>query len=336
MGVPYNLLVWISSYLTNRSQKVAVNGATSESMPVLSGVPQGSVLGPLLFLIYIDGISSIPISSCTKIVLYADDLLFRPISKQEDFATLQRDIMAIEQWVLDNHLTFNTSKCSYMMLSRKRFPTTPLHPLMLNGLHLNEVECFKYLGVLLSSDLSWTPHITSVCSKAKQILGLLYRRFYNHAEGTTLMQLYLSLIRPHLEYACLVWDPHTMKDKVLLEDVQKFALRMATKQWDSGYQELLDIMNVPSLADRRLQLKLALLYKIVHGMCYFPPDILCPRTNYSVRTNHSLVIDQPYARTNAYFYSFVPHTISTWNSLHQLHVTGPSVSAFKYYFNYNY
>ena len=228
------------------------------------------------------------------------------------------------------------AKCSYMMLSRKRFPTTPLHPLMLNGFHLNEVECFKYLGVLLSSDLSWTPHITSVCSKAKQIPGLLYRRFYNHAEGATLMQLYLSLIRPHLEYACPVWDPHTMKDKVLLEDVQKFALRMATKQWDSGYQELLDIMNVPSLADRRLQLKLALLYKIVHGMCYFSPDILCPRTNYSVRTNHSLVIDQPYARTNAYFYSFVPHTISTWNLLHQLHVTAPSVSAFKYYFNYNY
>ena len=128
-----------------------------------------------------------------------------------------------------------------MMLSRKRFPTTPLHPLMLNGLHLNEVE---YLGVLLSSDLSWTPHITSVCSKAKQILGLMYRRFYNHTEGDTLKPLYLSLIRPHLEYACSVWDPHTMKDKVLLEDVQKFAFWMATKQWDSGYQELLNIMNV--------------------------------------------------------------------------------------------
>ena len=166
-------------------------------------------------------------SSYTKIVLYPDDLLlFRPISQQEDFTILQRDIMAIKQWVLDNHLTFNTSKCSNMMLSRKRFPTTPLHPLMLNGLHLNKVSWYTSL-----LDLT---HIRSVCSKAKQILGLLYRRFYNHTEGTTLMQLYLSLIRPHLEYACPVWDPHTMKDKVLLEDVQKFALRMATKQWDSG------------------------------------------------------------------------------------------------------
>jgi len=225
MGVPDHVLLWIASYLTCRSQRVVVNGATSQSMPVLSGVPQGSVLGPLLFLIYIDGITSIPISSGTQTVLYADDLLlFRQISRQEDFTTLQRDIMAIEQWVLDNHLTFNTSKCNYMMLSRKRSPTTPFHPLMLNGLHLNRVECFKYLGVLLSSDLSWTPHITSVCSKARQILGLLYRRFYNYAEGDTLKQLYLSLIRPHLEYACPVWDPHTMKDKTLLENVHKICI----------------------------------------------------------------------------------------------------------------
>jgi len=153
-------------------------------------------------------------------------------------------------------------------------------------------------------------------------------------KGTcTLKQLYLSLIRPHLEYACpVLWDPHTMKDKTLLENVQKFAFRMATKQWDSGYQDLLDIMNEPSLADCRLQLKLSLLYKIVHGMCYFPSDILCPCSNYSNRANHSLVINQPFAYTNAY--SSVPHTISAWNSLHEEHVTASSVSAFKYYFHH--
>ena len=158
------------------------------------------------------------------------------------------------------------------------------------------------------------PPTLHLCSKGKQILGLLYRRFCNYAEGDTLKQLYLSLIRPHLEYACPVCDSRAMKDKTLLENVPKFAFRMATKQWDSGYQDLLDIMNVPCLADRRLQLKLPLLYKIVHGMCYFPSDILCPRSNNSNRTNHSLVINQPFAHTNAYYYSFVPHTISAWNS----------------------
>jgi len=102
---------------------------------------------------------------------------------------------------------------------------------------------------------------------------------------------------------------------------------MRSNQWDSRYQDLLDIMNVPSLADRQLQLKLSLLCKIVHGMCYFPSDILCPCSNYSDRTNHSLVINQPFAHTNAYHYSFVPHTKFcmeqniAWNSLHEEHVT---------------
>jgi len=115
---------------------------------------------------------------------------------------------------------------TYMMLSRKRFPTTPFHPLMLNGLHRNRVECLNILGY-------FSPLIS-----------------YNFAEGDTLKQLYMSLIRPHLEYVCPVWDPHTMKDKTLLENVQKCAFRMATKQWDSGYQDLLDIMNAHSLEDQ--------------------------------------------------------------------------------------
>ena len=188
------------------------------------------------------------------------------------------------------------NKASFLQLQPEFFSSN------CHQLPMFELQCCSLLGHIPTVlEYSSLIHITSVCSKAKQILGLLYRRFYNHAEGTTLMQLNLSLIRPHLEYACPVWDPHTMKDKVLLEDVQKFALQMATKQWDLGYQELLDTMNIPSLADHRLQLKLALLYKIVHGMCYFPSDILCTPTNYSVRTNHSLVIDQPYVRTNVYF-----------------------------------
>jgi len=111
--------------------------------------------------------------------------------------------------------------------------------------------------VYFSPLISPGPPTLHLCSKGKQILGLLYR-FCTYAEGDTLKQIYLSLIRPHLEYACPVWDDHTMKDKTLFENVQKSVFRMATKQCDSGYQDLLDIMNVPSLADCRLQLKLPL------------------------------------------------------------------------------
>ena len=105
---------------------------------------------------------------------------------------------------------------------------------------------------------------------------------------------------------------------------------MATKQWDSDYQDLLDIMDVSSLADRRLHLKLSLPYKIVRGMCYFPSDILCPHSNYSNRTKHSLVINQPFALTNAYYFiQFLHGTL-----LHEEHDTAPFFFAFKYNFHY--
>ena len=94
--------------------------------------------------------------------------------------------------------------------------------------------------------LSWGEHVQSVCSRARKILGLLYRRFYNNAPSHSLLQLYLSLVRPHLDYASAIWSPHTKKDIIMLENVQKFASRMATKFWDSGYEDLLEIVHLPS------------------------------------------------------------------------------------------
>ena len=102
--------------------------------------------------------------------------------------------------------------------------STPPKSLLLDGLPLDKVETFKYLGVLLSHDLSWGKHIQSTCAKAKKILGLLYRQFYNHTPGNAMLQLYLSLVRPHLDYVASIWSPHMKKDKTLLENVQKFAL----------------------------------------------------------------------------------------------------------------
>lgn len=133
-----------------------MNGEVSQDMAVLSGVPQGSVLGPL-FLIYIDSLANIPVTDGTRMVLYADDLLlFRPITKQSDFQTLQSDINSIQDWVLRNYLTFNSSKCKFMLVSRKKQPSTP-PPLKLNGSSIEQVECFKYLGLLLSCNMPWTP-----------------------------------------------------------------------------------------------------------------------------------------------------------------------------------
>ena len=121
-------------------------------------------------------------------------------------------------------MEFNGAKCKFMMVSRKRNHITPSLPLCSNGAALETVPTFKYLGVLLSSDLSWSNHVQSICSKARKLIGLLYRRYYHYSDSNTLLQLYLSLVRPHTEYAAPVWDPLLLRDINSLESVQKFAL----------------------------------------------------------------------------------------------------------------
>ncbi len=330
LGVNETIILWVANYLTSRQQSVVLNGVTSDSVDVLSGVPQGSVLGPLLFIIYVNDLASLSLSELSQIILYADDLvLYRPISTPSDYRALQDDIAAIENWTLDNSLQFNTSKCKYMIISRRRSPEMQVPSLTLNGLPLERVETFKYLGLLLSTDLSWSRHIESVCSRAKKVLGLLYRQYYNHVDTKAIRQLYISLVRPHLEYGCTVWDPHTSKDIKALEKVQKFACRMATKRWDAGCDELFDLVSLPSLEHRRTHLKLCQLYKIIHGLCYFPEDIFSYRTNSTCRSVNPMALYQPFARTNAYYFSFVPHTITLWNSLNINQVTAVSLPSFK-------
>ena len=119
-----------------------------------------------------------------------------------------------------------------MIISRKKDPPRPLVLLHLEGESLELVNSIKYLGIHISHDLSWSDHVQHVSTKARKIIGLLYRKYYNFTSPATLLQLYKSLVRPHLEYASAIWSPYLQKDKILLEKVQKLALRMVTKHWD--------------------------------------------------------------------------------------------------------
>ena len=168
LDVNSHVLQWIADYLTSRTQCVVVKGDRSSTAKVLSGVPQGSILGPLLFLIYINEINSVSLSPESSRVVYADDVcIYRPISSCRDFIYVQDDIEAVEALSIENFLNLNPLKCKYMLISRKRTPSTPDEPLVLTDLPLQKVDAFKYLGVLLSQDLSWSPHVQAICSKAK-------------------------------------------------------------------------------------------------------------------------------------------------------------------------
>ena len=147
----------------------------------------------------------------------------------------------------------------------------------------------------------------AICTKAKRILGLLYRRFYNHSSNECLRQLYLSLVRPHLEYAA---DPYLQKDVQLLENTQKFALKLISHNWSTSYQDL-SLSDLPTLSTRRLHLKLSQVYKIVYELCYFPDHVFEERRVHSERLRRPLTLHQPFAHSNAYLNSFVPSKLGT-------------------------
>ena len=147
-------------------------------------------------------------------------------------------------------------------ISRKKKCSISAPSFFLNGCPLEEVPTFKYLGIIISSDLSWSQHIERICSKARKIIGMLYRCYYQYADSSTLLKLYTSLVQPHVEYAAPVWDPSTVQDIQHLESVQNFALRVSSKQWDLGYSELLDTCNLPTLENQRLYMKLCHLLKL--------------------------------------------------------------------------
>ena len=164
---------------------------------------------------------------------------------------------------------------------------------------------------MLSSDLRWSPHIDTICTKARK---LLYRRFYGMSDLNSLLEIYRTQVRPHLEYAAQVWDPHLQKDIKHLESVQKFALKMSTKLWDGNYAELLDITGIPTLQSRRSYLKMRCLHNILQGRLILPSnvDVLTPKP-YRDEPPPGQLFREPLARTVAFQNSFIPSSIHLWN-----------------------
>ena len=142
---------------------------------------------------------------------------------------------------------------------------------------MERVHSYKYLGVWLTSTLNWSMQVNKECKKARQQVGILYRKFHSSANTSTLLQLYLAYIRPHLEYLAPVWDPHQQRLIKSLERVQKFALKVCTKHWSSDYEFLLQLCKLPTLASRRHYLKLCVLYQVVNGHLDFPMAPVVPR-----------------------------------------------------------
>ena len=182
VGIDGSLLKWIEIFLTKRHQRILLEGETSIQTSVTSGVPQGTVMGPLLFLLYIN---DIPNAISSKVRLFADDaILYREIKSPEDSLSLQKDLDALCEWGKTWQMSFNTTKCHIMHVSHK---TKPLLSEYHMGSHsLLAVDHHPYLGVELSKNLSWATHISKVSNKANRTLGLLRRNL--HACSTSVKE----------------------------------------------------------------------------------------------------------------------------------------------------
>jgi len=323
-GITGNLLNWIESFLSGRRQRVCVNGEKSEWAEVTSGVPQGSVLGPVLFTIFVNDMPEIVQS---KLKLFADDTkLYRSVVQREECNKLQRDLQVLQDWAIKWQLSFHPMKCTVIRLGKG-------HPDYTYSMLDNETRTLleftqqeKDLGITVDKELSFSKHISNICNKANQIAGLIWRTFA-YVDKEVFLLLYKSLIRPQLEYGAPAWSPYTWKLALDLERVQKRATKRVPGLRSLPYEERLKALNLPTLVYRRLRGDLINTYKFLHGIY----DTSCPfELNTSTRTRgHCLRIKRQASKSNRRSHFFCIRVVSWWNNLPEPVVTSPSVNCFK-------
>ncbi len=313
-GIKGNIHLWITNFLTTRKQCVLVEGAQSDNINVDSGVPQGTVLGPILFLLHIN---DLPDNVSSRVRLFADDcLLYRPIKSNEDQLALQADLDSLSRWCTTWGMNFNAKKCNILSISRSRTPFSMLYTI--GGQVLEHVNSAKYLGVTITNELSWSQHITSTANKANSSLGFL-RRNLRLCPAKLKETAYFSLVRSVLEYSAAIWDPHLIKDVNRLEMVQRRAARFVKNDYvyDSSVTTMLKELGWQDLQSRRKELRLALFFKIVHGLVAVPvddPNIL-QVADSRTRAQHQFKYKNIRANTNAFKFSFFVRTTPDWNNI---------------------
>ena len=218
LGITGNLWNWFRAYLTHRSQYVSINNHHSAFLPVLSGVPQGSILGPLLFLVYINDLPDCVSNS--SLLLFADDTkCSKSIINLTDASLLQNDLDGISVWSKQWNLFFNESKCALISFCGAHPHFTQSY--LLNNQEITRCHHHKDLGVIWCNNLSWSDHIQYISARAYKMLGLLRRTFSRYNSHHSKKLLYIHLVRSQLIYCSQIWRPYLLKDITVLENVQR-------------------------------------------------------------------------------------------------------------------
>lgn len=326
-GVEPPLYTWIKDFLTERTQTVYINENESSPRLVTSGIPQGSVLGPTLFLIFINDLPSVVINEC---LLFADDTkVYAPITTDSDTEGLQRDINNLATWSDKWQLHFNSDKCSVVSVGRKTHHTkyTSDDPYIFNGHPLRSSAGEKDLGIQVDEHLTFVNHVHLTAKKANKILGMIKANFTS-ISMESIKPLYVSLVRPLLEYGTSIWAPH---HKYLIEEieaVQHRATKLVNNLKHLPYEERLMELDLPSLAYRRLREDMVQVYKLLHGLYDTDPSTLFTLCETETRSN-GMKLHKPRSITTQRLMFFTQRVINPWNSLPPNVVTSSTLNIFK-------
>uniref|UniRef100_A0A0R3Q9H7 Reverse transcriptase domain-containing protein n=1 Tax=Brugia timori TaxID=42155 RepID=A0A0R3Q9H7_9BILA len=254
MGIEPGLLKWLESYLTNRHQIIKFNGKKSHPIQVTSGVPQGSHLGPLLFILYVNDISFI--LKTTKVLIYADDMkLFLEIRNNDDINIFQNEIHIFHTWCSKSLLQLNIKKCNSISFSRKR--NTPNLSISLGNQNVEKCNRVRDLGVILDSKLNFNDHYNTIIHRANNMLSFTKRFSFNFNDPYTIKTLYVAYVRSILEYCSIVWSPFQTTHINRIESVQKQFLLYALRKlgWTTfplpSYEARCMLINIQTLEQRR-------------------------------------------------------------------------------------
>ena len=341
-GITGNTNNWIRGFLTSRTHEVIVNGSKSNRHQVTSGVPQGTVLGPLLFLTYINDIE---LGLQSTIRLFADDsAIYREINSVDDAIILQQDLFKLQEWTHLWQMSFNVKKCKALRITRKTknkvdftycmstpssqtdyTPSSQVIHSAKESIHtitpnenftpLEEISQDKYLGVILDNKLSFNHHIDNIVCKATRLLNLCRRNLYM-CPMEIKETAYKTLVLPHLSYASAAWSPFTAKNINKVEQIQRRAARFVLGNYTYGTtcnltHQMSEILKWPTLQHRRAAHDVNIFFKILNNQVGINlPSIVKPSPRHPTRFLHIQA-----THSEAYRYSFFPRTIRLWNQL---------------------
>ena len=335
IGIRGALLDWLSSFLQGRTMYVSISGFKSSSMSVSSGVPQGSVLGPLLFLVYINHLPSYIVNNC---MIFADDLKIylpycssSPLTLAQGVSSCQHDIDNVSQVAESWGLTLNKEKCALLRFHRGSVDwqeNCTLSSYYLHSQCIAAVSSAKDLGVLVDSTLRFHLHIRTIVNKASGLAANLLRSTLCRSQPF-MITMYKTHIRPLLEYASCVWNTGFQGDLKLLESVQRSWTRHVDGVSDLPYSERLRILNLYSVQGRLLRADLIKYWKIFNNeSSIYPTDIFTLAPVLGTR-GHRFKIYHTHSSLEARSRSFSNRQVSLWNSLPDSIVSSKSVNTFK-------